>query len=223
MSEMDEKTVYPSDQAERFQVRMPTGLRDRIARAASENGRSMNAEIVALLEAHYPPEPGPEEVAESIGLFMSMLAHNPTPTARYMLLHNIEIAKKAIEAEAALAKDAAINVPKFGYKWQALRETFARIAGDDNDFMSIRSGEPERHRADIQNKRTSGRLLDLCPIENNEKKREQIWDEGRQAFQPNGKRKPANPYSGCPEEEAAWEEGYDYEARQGTMQEDGRD
>lgn len=41
---------FPSDQAERFQVRMPAGMRDRIAQAAKENGRSMNAEIIHRLE-----------------------------------------------------------------------------------------------------------------------------------------------------------------------------
>jgi len=41
---------YPSQLAERFQIRMPDGLRDRIAEAAKANSRSMNSEIVARLE-----------------------------------------------------------------------------------------------------------------------------------------------------------------------------
>lgn len=46
---MSDETKYPSQLAERFQVRMPDGLRDRIRKSAEENKRSMNAEIVYLL------------------------------------------------------------------------------------------------------------------------------------------------------------------------------
>lgn len=45
-----EKKTYPSELQERFIVRLPDGMRDRIAEAASLNGRSMNAEIVSRLE-----------------------------------------------------------------------------------------------------------------------------------------------------------------------------
>lgn len=50
------KTPAPSDLADKFMLRMPSGMRDRIARAAKASGRSMNAEIVQTLEDHYPPE-----------------------------------------------------------------------------------------------------------------------------------------------------------------------
>ncbi len=45
----EEKEPYPSTLAERFQVRLPPGLRDEIKAAAEANGRSMNAEIIARL------------------------------------------------------------------------------------------------------------------------------------------------------------------------------
>lgn len=35
-------------------LRLPEGLRDRIKAASEKNGRSMNAEIVQLLEREYP-------------------------------------------------------------------------------------------------------------------------------------------------------------------------
>lgn len=41
--------------AEQYTVRMPDGLRDRIKKAADANNRSMNAEIVAVLENAFPP------------------------------------------------------------------------------------------------------------------------------------------------------------------------
>lgn len=42
---------FPSETADRFQLRMPDGLRDQVRADAAANSRSMNAEIVARLEA----------------------------------------------------------------------------------------------------------------------------------------------------------------------------
>jgi 3-hydroxy-3-methylglutaryl CoA synthase len=39
---------------DKFMLRMPDGMRERIAAAAAANNRSMNSEIVATLEKHYP-------------------------------------------------------------------------------------------------------------------------------------------------------------------------
>jgi hypothetical protein len=49
----DDIHKYPSQVADRFQVRMPDGLRDRIADAAKKAGRSMNTEIVSRLEKSF--------------------------------------------------------------------------------------------------------------------------------------------------------------------------
>ena len=38
--------------ADQYMVRLPPGLRDRLARRAAENGRSMNTEIVDAIEKH---------------------------------------------------------------------------------------------------------------------------------------------------------------------------
>ncbi|WP_198453240.1 Arc family DNA-binding protein [Thioclava electrotropha] len=45
---------YPSDKQDKFMLRLPDGLKDRIKAKADEHGRSMNAEIVQLLENEYP-------------------------------------------------------------------------------------------------------------------------------------------------------------------------
>ena len=45
----------PSRTAEQFVVRFPDGMRDRIADEAKTNNRSMNAEIVARLQASFEP------------------------------------------------------------------------------------------------------------------------------------------------------------------------
>ena len=41
---------YPSRTLDKIVIRAPDGMRDRIRKAAEENGRSMNSEIVARLE-----------------------------------------------------------------------------------------------------------------------------------------------------------------------------
>lgn len=53
----------PSRRQDQFVIRMPEGLRERIAQAAKDQGRSMNAEIVMTLEMTYPPTPPAEEIA----------------------------------------------------------------------------------------------------------------------------------------------------------------
>lgn len=44
------KDPYPSETADRFIVRFPDGMRDHIKRLAESNKRSMNSEIIDLLE-----------------------------------------------------------------------------------------------------------------------------------------------------------------------------
>ncbi len=46
-----ERKPYPSETQERFIVRLPDGMRDRIADSAKFHNRSMNSEIVARLTA----------------------------------------------------------------------------------------------------------------------------------------------------------------------------
>ncbi|MGA0564149.1 Arc family DNA-binding protein [Ancylobacter sp. VNQ12] len=45
---------FPSEAADRFQVRLPDGLRARIKAHAEQQGRSMNTEIVRVLEEAFP-------------------------------------------------------------------------------------------------------------------------------------------------------------------------
>jgi len=45
---------FPSQKQDKFVLRLPDGLRDRIKFAADQNGRSMNSEISGTLEKKYP-------------------------------------------------------------------------------------------------------------------------------------------------------------------------
>ncbi|BAF86865.1 conserved hypothetical protein [Azorhizobium caulinodans ORS 571] len=58
----------PSRYMDKIVIRVPDGLRDRIAVAAKANGRSVNSELVALLEEAYPAEPTVHEVIHLAGL-----------------------------------------------------------------------------------------------------------------------------------------------------------
>lgn len=60
------KKTYPSDEQERFLVRLPQGMRDRIAEVAKANNRSMNAEIVARLERSFEDIDGDSKLIDEV-------------------------------------------------------------------------------------------------------------------------------------------------------------
>jgi predicted HicB family RNase H-like nuclease len=51
MSKKSVKKIAAKD-ADQYMLRLPPGLRDRVARRAAENGRSMNTEIIEAIEQH---------------------------------------------------------------------------------------------------------------------------------------------------------------------------
>ncbi|GLK71272.1 Arc family DNA-binding protein [Ancylobacter dichloromethanicus] len=61
------KAPAPSDLADKVMLRLPTGMRDRLAAAARETGRSMNAEIVSRLEKSLDQFKTLEELVETVG------------------------------------------------------------------------------------------------------------------------------------------------------------
>jgi len=52
--------------SDKFMLRLPDGMRERIKRVADQNKRSMNSEIVEALDRAFPEEPSIDEVAEDI-------------------------------------------------------------------------------------------------------------------------------------------------------------
>lgn len=60
---MADRSSYPSEQADKFLLRLPDGMRDRLKVAADENKRSMNSEIVARLEESLVRPQGTDSVA----------------------------------------------------------------------------------------------------------------------------------------------------------------
>lgn len=54
---------YPSQMQDKFNLRFPDGMRDAIATRAKRNGRSMNSEIVQILQDAL----GENDIAENSG------------------------------------------------------------------------------------------------------------------------------------------------------------
>lgn len=50
---MADEKEFPSDKADKFVLRLPEGMRDRIKAAAQKNNRSMNSEVIARLETSF--------------------------------------------------------------------------------------------------------------------------------------------------------------------------
>jgi len=53
MENIDKSAV--TRESDKFMLRLPAGMRGRIAKAAKESGRSMNTEIVARLQESFEP------------------------------------------------------------------------------------------------------------------------------------------------------------------------
>lgn len=87
---MIDKTAFPSDTADKVLVRMPDGMRDQLKAAAKASNRTMNAEIVARLQASL------EEPAQGEALTIS------TADAVHLLLKKVEgIEARLIQPEGA--------------------------------------------------------------------------------------------------------------------------
>lgn len=82
--------------SDQFVVRLPDGMRDRIKAAADKNGRSMNAEIVATLDIHFPEPFSFEKRMEDLLLLTRALHEMPGTPAVDALIEEMEKAVKAI-------------------------------------------------------------------------------------------------------------------------------
>ena len=113
---------YPSETQDRFIVRLPDGMRDRIAEEAKSNSRSMNSEIIARLEASFDAAPMPPGVSMALANALAEVAdyaneHGVTPDEALSGL-----------ISAALSRDAApvyFFVIDKEMKMPQIREMFA--------------------------------------------------------------------------------------------------
>lgn len=106
---MAERSSYPSEQADKFLLRLPDGMRDRLKAEAEANKRSMNAEIVARLEASFsnisPAFVGKPELAQKFEDVMGAMLEFVRDA------HNTD-AKLIIRVERPDPSDAVILDPE---------------------------------------------------------------------------------------------------------------
>lgn len=62
----ESKPLYASQTSDKYVVRFPDGMRDRLKEAAHENGRSMNAEIIARIQQSFEPHAGDEALRRQL-------------------------------------------------------------------------------------------------------------------------------------------------------------
>ena len=64
--------------SDKFMLRMPDGLRERIKRTASENNQSMNSAILTALESAFPPpDPQLEDIIHELDSIVGTLLTDP--------------------------------------------------------------------------------------------------------------------------------------------------
>lgn len=97
-----QKKPFPSETQERFIVRLPDGMRDRIAEAAKAAGRSMNSEIVHRLQ---------ESFDENFVTVIEARA-KPGPESKHFEFNADEIAEKVIEKLERKRKSEAKSQPQ---------------------------------------------------------------------------------------------------------------
>lgn len=90
---------------DRFMLRLPDGMRDRIKAAAAVNNRSMNTEIVAALEEKFP-ENRPAIIAQVVGAAALLDLANAAPEDRagMVLALNERLAGAGTAVRLALRK-----------------------------------------------------------------------------------------------------------------------
>lgn len=96
---------FPSQTMDRFIVRLPDGLRDRIAAAAKENGRSMNAEIVRVLETYYPAPPSLQSVLRDLELTLALARDRRSKPNLLRLEAQLENLRESLVEDAKSGND----------------------------------------------------------------------------------------------------------------------
>lgn len=98
-------TISTNRESDRFMLRLPDGMRDRLKDEAAKNNRSMNAEIVHRLQMTLDSQPSmtASEVQEKIfGKVFEPDADEKAPPPADLLLHELTVAAAhAIEQKLA--------------------------------------------------------------------------------------------------------------------------
>ncbi|WP_202364420.1 Arc family DNA-binding protein [Mesorhizobium sp. L-2-11] len=85
--------ISPSDLVDKFVLRMPDGMRERIAIEAHRNKRSMNAEIIEVLDREFPAAPSLEEIFEQVDFLIDMYKKDADDLVRRDMLSMLSVIK----------------------------------------------------------------------------------------------------------------------------------
>ena len=121
--------------SDRFMLRLPDGMRERIKRAASANSRSMNAEIIATLEEKYPPS------AHQHALQKVIISLMKTPS---------ELRPALMESFAQVVEDTRdeVYVSRFVAAMEAARDLAEAV--EEQNGGPVTDGQIEEFLGDLQ-------------------------------------------------------------------------
>jgi len=102
--------------SDKFMLRLPDGMRDRIKLAADANNRSMNAEIVATLEEKYPGRSALEDFKDILEAFADIAARAADPNLneqdRALVQLELNMARDFILKEVGLSVETKQRTPQ---------------------------------------------------------------------------------------------------------------
>jgi len=151
-----EKKTYPSDTLGRYIVRFPEGMRERLKASAEGNNRTLNAEIVARLEASYKADwdslrSSAREIdlmaegLQSRGEMLSLRAE--LLRARYdSLLERIREVSSEIKRMEAAGDARLAAVEESAARLAALRDEAAAVHAERDTLLTARGKLEEQSR-----------------------------------------------------------------------------
>lgn len=86
--------LSPSRALDKIIIRVPDGMRERIKRVADANGRSVNAELLVLLEKVYPPETKIDQHVQEIAAIVAMADPDERDEVWHSVFQKLEVLRK---------------------------------------------------------------------------------------------------------------------------------
>ncbi|MBB5755133.1 Arc family DNA-binding protein [Prosthecomicrobium pneumaticum] len=140
---MTDKDKFPSELAERFQLRLPPGLRDRIKAYAERHGRSMNTEIVRILEREFPEPLSLERRIYQLLDLVGVLTSGADNERIGKLVDEIEETLRRMAAGQVKGVDPQLQ-ESIRWRLEALDERRIEEWNDSGDFDQEESDEAAR-------------------------------------------------------------------------------
>ncbi|WP_394698991.1 Arc family DNA-binding protein [uncultured Tolumonas sp.] len=119
-------TKYPSQMQDKFNLRFPDGMREKIAEAAKLSGRSMNSEIIYRLQQSFdaglPADEKPIRIIEG-----KLRAESQAGAANILveIMEYLELHRDEIEQQKRLEEDAQAEIAE---------EYYAKFPVDDDEI-----------------------------------------------------------------------------------------